>query len=133
MEFEYDEAAWPIVVARWRKSHIAADVFPALRKMDEWLARGQRFGLLIDSRGADAMSPEQRSHFIEHIKANASLTKERLVQALVIDNLVHRTLFYGVNLIFPLPFLNKVFAEPEAARHWLEVELGLVASVHHGA
>jgi hypothetical protein len=131
MDVEYDESAWPIVVARWKRS-IDADVTPVLRKMDGWLARG-RFGLLIDSRGAESLSPEQRNRIVQHMKANAALTKERLVQAVVIDNLVHRTLFYGVNLIFPLPFPNKVFSDTETARLWLASELGLGSELGHGA
>lgn len=132
MVVEYDESTWPIVVARWKRSLVDADVTPILRKVDEWLARG-RFGLLIDSRGAEALSPDQRKHIIEHMKANAALTRERLVQAVVIDNLVHRTLFFGVNLIFPMPFPNKVFADVESARRWLASELGLGAELRHGA
>ena len=132
MEVEYDESAWPIVVARWKRSLIEADVTPVLRKVDGWLARG-RFGLLIDSRGAEALSPEQRTRIVDHMKANAALTKERLVQAVVIDNLVHRTLFFGVNLIFPMPFPNKVFADPDAARRWLKSELGLRSELGQGA
>jgi hypothetical protein len=127
MEVEFDESGWPIVVARWKRSLPEGDLTPVLRKMDAWLARG-RFGLLIDARGAMGMSPDQRSQFLEHMKANAALTAERLVQAIVIDNMVHRTLFYGVNLLFPLPFRNKAFADPETARAWLESELGIVAS-----
>jgi hypothetical protein len=127
MEVEFDESAWPIVVARWRTSLPEGDLTPILRKMDQWLARG-RFGLLIDARGASGMSPDQRGQLLAHMKANAALTAERLVQAMVIDNLVHRTLFYGVNLLLPMPFPNKIFAEPEAARRWLETELGLRAS-----
>ena len=127
MEVEVDESAWPIVVARWRVSLPEGDLTPILRKMDQWLARG-RFGLLIDARGASGMSPDQRAQLLTHMKANAALTAERLVQAMVIDNLVHRTLFYGVNLLLPMPFPNKIFAEPEAARRWLETELGLRAS-----
>jgi len=127
MEIEFDESVWPIVVARWRVSLPEGDLAPILRKMDQWLARG-RFGLLIDARGASGMSPDQRAQLLTHMKANAALTAERLVQAMVIDNLVHRTLFYGVNLLFPMPFPNKIFAEPEPARRWLETQLGLPAS-----
>jgi len=132
MEVEFDESAWPIVVARWKRSPVDADVTPVLRKVDGWLARG-RFGLLIDSRGAEALSPEQRTRIVDHMKANAALTKERLVQAVVLDSLVQRTLFYGVSLLSPLPFPNKVFADPEAARRWLESELGLRSELGRGA
>ncbi|HEX5097855.1 MAG TPA: hypothetical protein VFV94_00070 [Polyangiaceae bacterium] len=132
MEVEYDESAWPIVVARWKRSLVDADVTPVLRKVDGWLARG-RFGLLIDSRGAESLSPDQRNRIVEHMKANAALTRERLVQAVVIDNLVHRTLFFGVNLIFPMPFPNKVFSDTESARRWLASQLGLGSELGHGA
>ena len=126
MEVEFDESAWPIVVARWRRNLPEGDLSPILRRMDHWLARG-RFGLLIDARGASGMSPDQRAQLLEHMKANAALTAERMVQAVVLDNLIHRTLFYGVNLLLPAPFPNKVFSEPEAARLWLAVQLGLPA------
>lgn len=119
MEVDLDDSAWPIVVARWRESPRDFEIRPLLAKMDEWLARG-RFGLLIDGRGTSGFSPEQRAELLAHMRANAALTRKRLVQAVVIDNLAVRTLFYGVSLIYPLPFANKVFGDAVEARRWLE-------------
>jgi len=120
MEVDFDESGWPIVVARWKRSILDVDLAPLLAKIDDWLSRGTRFGLLIDARGAGGLSPEQRAQVIGHMRANAALTKQRLVQATVIDNLVQRTLFYGMNLLFPNPFPSKVFGDTDAARRWLE-------------
>ena len=90
-----------------------------LSRVDGWLGRGQRFGLLIDARGGGGFSPEQRREVIAHMKRNSERTARLLIQATVIDNLVQRTLFYGMNLLFPNPFPSKVFAELEPARAWL--------------
>jgi hypothetical protein len=70
------------------------------------------------------MSPEQRTRVIGHMKQSAALTTDYLVQAIVLDSLMQRTLFYGINLIFPNPFPSKVFGDVEQARAWLLGELG---------
>lgn len=115
-----DEAEWPLVTVRWEGNIDDATLAIVLARMDIWLARGQRFGLLIDSRGAGGLSPEQRTRLIAHMKSRASRTSELLVQAGVMDNLIHRTLFHWINLLFPNPFPSKVFADPEVARAWLK-------------
>jgi hypothetical protein len=46
----------------------------------------------------------------------------------VLDNLIQRTLFYGINLIFPNPFPSKVFADPLEAEAWLRNELDRMRS-----
>ena len=123
MEVEFDDSGWPIVVARWVGSNLDADISPVLARIDGWLARGERFGLLIDARGAKGLSPEQRTLVLDHMKANAALTAERLVQATVFDTLVQRTLFYGVNLLFPSPFPSKVFGDVASAHAWIRATL----------
>jgi hypothetical protein len=131
MEVDLDESEWPIVVARWKRSVLEVDLSPLLARIDEWLSRRTRFGLLIDARGAGGLSPDQRAQVLIHMRANAALTKEWLVQATVIDNLVQRTLFYGVNLLFPNPFPSKVFGDVAAARRWLEGVLAESARAPH--
>jgi hypothetical protein len=123
MEVEFDESGWPIVVARWVGSNLDADISHVLGRLDGWLARGERFGLLIDARGAGGLSPEQRAVVLAHMKANAARTAELLVQATVFDNLIQRTLFYGVNLLFPSPFPSKVFGDVSSAEAWLRATL----------
>ena len=60
---------------------------------------------------------------LEHMKQRAALTSRLLVQAIVLNSLIQRTLFYGINLMFPNPFPSKVFADPDDARRWLEATL----------
>lgn len=119
MDLQIEEGEWPLVTVRWEGAVADARLNAFLARMDAWLARGDRFALLIDSRGAAGMSPEQRSRLIGHMKQRAGQTSKLLVQAIVLDSLLQRTLFYGVNLIFPNPFPSRVFAEPEPARAWL--------------
>lgn len=114
-----DESEWPLVVVRWEGAVDDITIAAFLLKMDEWLQRGQRFALLIDSRGARGMSPEQRTRVIAHMKRQAALTERFLVQAIVLDSLMQRTLFWGINLVFKNPFPSKVFASPAEARAWL--------------
>lgn len=118
-----DEANWPLVVVRWEGELSDAVLSSFLAKLDGWLARQERFGLLLDSRNARGMSPEQRARVIGHMKQSAALTTDYLVQAIVLDSLIQRTLFYGINLIFPNPFPSKVFGDVEQARTWLLGEL----------
>jgi hypothetical protein len=118
-----DESDWPIVVVQWQGPMAQVDLRMFLIRMDTWLERGERFALLIDSRAAQGMSPEQRVQIIDHMKARAALTSRLLVQAIVLHSLLQRTLFYGINLLFPNPFPSKVFANPAEARDWLEATL----------
>jgi hypothetical protein len=123
MSFEYDESRWPLVLTSWRGTPSDEEFAGMLARVDGWLARGQRFGLLIDARDGGGFSPEQRRQLILHMNRNIERTERFLIQATVIDNLVQRTLFYGVNLLFPNRFPSKVFAEVEPARAWLSEAL----------
>ena len=96
----------------------------ALARMDSFVARGERFGLLIDSRGSGGLTPEQRGLLVAHMKKNEELNTKYLVQAFVADDLIARTLYWGVQLISPAPFPTKVFRDFEAARAWLADVLG---------
>jgi hypothetical protein len=127
MGFEFDDRSWPIVKARWSGTSSDRDVDAALGRIDAYLSRDERFGLLIDSRGGGGFSPEQRNRVLAHMKARGQLTSRLLVQAVVIDNLIQRTLYYGVRLLLPSPFPSKVFAHPDAAEAWLQRELAAAA------
>jgi hypothetical protein len=119
MEMRIDETEWPLVVVSWSDLPSDSTLSQFLTSLTLWLDRGERFGLLLDTRGSGLLSPEQRVRVLSHMKAEAGRTKELLLQAIVIQSLVQRTLFYGVNLLFPNPFPSKVFAEVEPARAWL--------------
>jgi len=121
-----DETKWPLVTVRWEGVMTDAALSGFLVQIDTWLDRGQPFGLLLDARGAQGFSPEQRARVISHMKQRAALTAKLLFQATVIDNLVQRTLFYGINLIFPNPFPSKVFGDLAPAHTWLSSMLAPV-------
>ena len=121
---EIDESTWPLVTMQWAGIPSDADLTWLLRSMDGWLDRGERFGLLVDTLGSGVLTPEQRVRTIAHMKANANRTSRLLVQAIVIHSRIQRTLFYGINLVYPNPFPSKVFAEAGAARAWLLAQLG---------
>jgi hypothetical protein len=130
MGFEIDESGWPIVVARWEGTVTDGQLEVALARIDVLLDRGERFGVLMDSRSGGGFSAKQRSLIVAHMKANAERTARLLVQAAVIDNALQRTLFYAVNLLFPNPFPSKIFSSPEPAREWL---LATVAEKNHAS
>jgi hypothetical protein len=119
MGLRLDESGWPIVVGVWQGTLTDEELTHALTAIDRWLARRERFGLLIDTRGGGGLGPDQRNRLIAHMKTNAGVSSKYLVQATVIDNVLQRTLFYAVNLVFPNPFPAKVFSHPESARAWL--------------
>ena len=121
---QIDESTWPLVTMQWEGIPTDADLTWLLRSMDGWLDRGERFGLLVDTLGSGVLTPEQRVRTIGHMKANANRTSRLLVQAIVIHSRIQRTLFYGINLVYPNPFPSKVFAEAGAARAWLLAQLG---------
>lgn len=120
---DIDESAWPIVTMQWQGIPTDTDMTQFLARIDGWLDRGERFGLLVDPLGSGVLTPEQRVRTIGHMRANATRTSRLLVQAIVIQSRIQRTLFYGINLIFPNPFPSKVFAEASAARLWLLSEI----------
>jgi hypothetical protein len=53
------------------------------------------------------------------MKERAQDTSHWLVQAVVHDSLILRTVFQWINLVIPNPFPSKVFADPDEARVWL--------------
>lgn len=119
MDARFDDSEWPLVAVRWQGALGAEERSSFLACMDAWLARGERFGLLIDSRGGSGIAPEQRAELVAHMKRQAPLTSRYLIQAVVFDNLMQRSLYYAIHLIFPNPFPSKVFADVGAARSWL--------------
>jgi hypothetical protein len=123
LDLETDDSAWPIVVARWRGRPSDTALRAALARMDGWLARGERFGLLIDSRGGGPFTPEQRKLLLGHMKKNVDLTRQRLVQAVVADSLILRSFYWAMQLFFPSPFPSHVFGDIEPARAWLVATL----------
>ena len=119
MDFEFDESSWPVVVLRWQRRPSDASMIAGLARIDSFLARGERFGLIIDSRGSLGLTPEQRAMLVGHMKQNVELNKKYLVQALVATDLISRTLYWGVQLVMPPPFPSKVFRDFDAARAWV--------------
>lgn len=124
MDLKIDESSWPIVVGRWHGRPSDASLSAALARLDALLARGERFGLIVDTRGSGVLTPEQRGLIVSHMKQNAELNAKYLVQAVVADSVVTRTLYWGVQLLSPSPFPSKVFKDFEAARAWIADELG---------
>jgi hypothetical protein len=114
-----------LAIVQWSGDIEDATLNAFLVQMDAWLGRGERFALLIDSREARGLSPEQRARLLAHMKRQAALTSRLLVQAIVLQSLLQRTLFYGINLIFPNPFPSKVFADVTSAEQWLLSMLGV--------
>ncbi len=127
MSFTIDESGWPVVTLRWVGATTDEHMHEALEMIDRYLERGQRFGMLLDSRGSAGLSPEQRNLLLQHMKSRADVTSKLLVQAVVIDNVIHRTLYYGIRLLFPSPFPNRAFSDPGIARAWLVDMLGIPA------
>ena len=127
MEFEADDSGWPIVVTRLGEVSERTMV-QMLGLMDQWIARGERFGLIIDLRGTGGLTPEARAMVVRHIKENGPLLAKLYVQAAVSDTLRQRTLYFAMQLLAPPPFPSKVFKEIEPARAWLSETLGIAAT-----
>ena len=123
MDLRLDESSWPIVVGRWDGRPSDAALSAALARFDALLARGERFGLIVDTRGGGVLTPEQRAFVVSHMKRNAELNAKYLVQAFVADSVIARTLYWGVQLLLPPPFPSKIFGDFEAARAWIAAEL----------
>lgn len=124
MDLKIDDSSWPIVVGRWQGRPSDASLVAALARLDTLLARGERFGLIVDTRGGSVLTPEQRRIIVSHMKQNVEQNAKYLVQAVVVDSVVARTLYWGVQLLSPPPFPSKVFGDIEAARAWVADELG---------
>lgn len=121
--FEVDESGWPIVGVRWTGEVTDGDLGEFFAHLDGWLARGQRFGLLLDARDGSDLNGPQRARVLAHMRATAEKSGTLLVQAFIQDKAVHRVLYTVMSAIFPLPFPSKMFPEPESARIWLADKL----------
>ena len=118
-----DDAAWPLVTMRWQGSVTDGAVAEFLVQMDRWLDRGERFGLLLDTRGSRGLTPDQRGVLLAYMKRRADATHRLLVQAVVIDNQIIRALYAAFNWIFPMRFVTSTFSDPDTARTWLLAQL----------
>lgn len=118
-----DDSGWPIVKARWSGTMTDDEIALVLRTMDGWLARGQRFGFLLDARGGRGLTGDQRRLVVAHMKGTRELSAKYLVQAIVHDNAIMRTLDNTIGWMLPRPFVSKTFADPEVALMWLNHQL----------
>jgi len=123
MGVQVDESQWPLVAVRWEGAVSDAEVGSFLAWMDYWLERGRRFGVLIDARGSLGLSARQRDQVVAHLRSRAPRSAKLLVQALVMDHALQRTLYAVIAAVFPYPFPSKVFAATPSARAWIEREL----------
>jgi hypothetical protein len=129
VEIEIDESEWPVVVVRWQGRPSDSSLVAGLARMDGLLARGERFAMVVDTRGGEGLTPEQRKMLLAHMKRNVELNTKFLVQAFVANDLLSRSLYWGVQLLMPSPFPSKVFGDFGAARAWaIEVLGGRAAS-----
>jgi hypothetical protein len=120
---EVDESQWPLVVVRWRGRATDADFDAFFVVLDRWLAQDTTFGLLLDSRGAQGVSSEQRHRIVTEIKTRSALLERNLIQAVVFDNPIQRALYFAVAWAFPMPFPSKSFSDLDSARVWLQLQL----------
>lgn len=118
-----DESAWPIVKARWSGALTDDDLARVLTTMDGWLARRTRFGFLLDARGGRGLTSDQRRSVVTHMKSSSELSAKYLVQAIVHDNAIMRTLDNTIGWMLPRPFVSKTFADPDVALMWLNHQL----------
>jgi hypothetical protein len=124
VDLRLDESSWPIVVGHWDGRPSDAALMAALARLVALLARGERFALIVDTRGGGVLTPEQRRLIVSHMQQNAERNAKYLVQAVVATSVITKTLYWGVQLLSPPPFPSKVFAGMEAARAWVADELG---------
>ncbi|MEK7765427.1 MAG: hypothetical protein AAB368_04235 [bacterium] len=125
MGIRVDESQWPVVTARWQGAVRDEEVKSFLAWMEHWLAREQRFGLLLDARAAGLLSRAQRATILAYMKRHAAPSAKFLVQALVINNAVVRALYNSIRRVFPHPYPSRIFTLPKPAREWLEAQLGV--------
>ncbi|MBK7862453.1 MAG: hypothetical protein IPJ65_28355 [Archangiaceae bacterium] len=122
--FDTDDSAWPVVTVTWQGALSDDELREFLSRLDGWLARNERFGLLLDSRaGKGSMNGRQRQMLLAHLDGAKEQTGRLMVQAIVHEQPLHRALYAAVSFVYPLPFPSKTFPEPESARLWLEDKL----------
>jgi hypothetical protein len=120
---EIDDSQWPLLWVKWRGKATDADIDRFYEIFDTYLARGQTIGLLLDSRGAEGLSSDQRKQTIAHMRRIAPQTEKQLIQAIVFDNPIQRALYFAVTWAYSMPFPSKSFGDVEDARAWLQAQL----------
>lgn len=121
---EIDDRGWPYIDVRWQGAATDDQIAGFLAGMDRWLAMGTRFGVLVDSRGAQGMSSAQRKLVTAHMKKNETANRRLLGHAIVMDNAIQRALYAAINWVQPMAFASKSFSELEPARAWLKEQVG---------
>jgi hypothetical protein len=120
---EVDDSQFPLVVVRWRGRATDADLDGFWVVFDGWLRQDTTIALLLDSRGAQGVSSDQRHRIVTEIKNRSALLERNLIQAVVFDNPIQRALYFAVAWAFPMPFPSKSFGDVDSARVWLQLQL----------
>jgi hypothetical protein len=120
---QVDGSNWPLINVRWTDLASDDELAQFLSLMDLWLAKDKTFGLLIDCRGAQGLTSEQRKVVLAYMRNRSAETERLLVQGVVIDNAIQRALYFAISWAYPRPFPSKTFADVEAARAWIMMQL----------
>lgn len=120
MPVHYDESRSPLLVCADRGKTTDAEFESRLALMGATLSRQQRFGILLDTRGADRMTPKHRHMQAQWNAANAAALKQYcLGMSFIIDSAIIRGVLTAILWVQPLPMPHSVFATYDPAEAWI--------------
>jgi hypothetical protein len=119
-----DDSEWPILVVTFVGVPSAGDFAAYLAGLDERLARGVPYAVILDARHAGVQPGRQRQQQAEWMKQN----KEQLQRylrgcAFVFSSPLLRIVLQGIFYLQPLPSAWMICGTLEEARRWAEARL----------
>jgi hypothetical protein len=120
----YDESEWPLLVVTMPDNINDEELDTHHAELAAYIARGQLFAVVVDSRDMPALGPEGRKRSADFIRSQSSLAKEYVAAvALVHRNGMQTKILTAILWLVKPPVLLRVFTEPEEARDWAKEKL----------
>ena len=124
MPVVFERSEFPLVTVRFRGAQTLTEFEGYLAALAELYREGRPFGLVCDSRGAEAPPAVHRKLQADFIAQHGRLIRSlNLGTAFVIDSVLLRGALTAILWLQPLPCPHFVSGDVEEARRWARARL----------
>jgi hypothetical protein len=120
----FDDAAWPILQITYAPTMSAYEAEIYYARIASYLARGERFAVLMDARPASVPSAVERARIAQFMEETAPRSSHQVSGlALVVDTFLGRGVLTAVQWLTQPPFPIRAFGGVPEALEWLRASL----------
>jgi hypothetical protein len=121
---KFDDSQWPICWVTWVGEASIEDFDMWFGHLDRWLARGEPFAVVMDTRAAVAPSSRERQHIAQQMRWRHEAIGAQLIMAMVMVSALQRGVLTALDWLMRPPHAQRVFGTLADAQRWCEHELG---------